>query len=374
MSDKKNPVSTDVQYDERVKRKSHEDPSRHHRRSSIPFVDRTPAVRFIRLIEQRKASVAGPNQPSGDDPSKKPILKKTDFPILVNKDGPTSAGQMTVNDELENCRNTTDMIMERISRAERIARGSMDVLTFPTATRRVEAMSRYQGCMTICVCSLDILTNSKDFAVEKKKGSEVVSDLQSVIDTAHDMIRQADALQNTAKKFLSRSKKRYNEWEGLVKQSADFKIDHMKMKYPIYTTRRMPESVTMYEDALEDRQSCGFDGLVRISRKYPEEIITLHIDSCETMDLIDPVNFQESSLETQVEAAKLLTTHGRDLLIYSDNCLCQGLEVLFDDELDEAFGALHKKIGHFEYDDNFDPLCALELKVNCWMYLYQIFN
>lgn len=364
MSNKKNPVSTDVQYDERVKRRSYEDPSRQHRRSSIPFVDRTPAVRFIRAIDQRKASVAGPNQPSGDDSSGKPILKKTNFPILVHKDGDTTEGQMTVNDELENCRNTTDMIMERISRAERIARGSMDVLTFPTATRRVEALSRYDGCMTISVCTIDILTTSKDFAVEKKKQSHVISDLQSVIDVAQEMIDKADAYHSTAKKFLSRSKKRYNEWEKLVKRSSDFKIDHMKMKYPIYTTRRMPESVTMYEDALEDRQSCGFDGLLRISRKYPEEIITLHIDSTESIDLVNPVNFQESSLETQVETCKLLTTHGKDLLMYSDNCLSQGLEVLFDDELDEAFGALHKKIGHFEYDDNFDPLCALELKVN----------
>lgn len=356
-----------VQYDEKVKRRSLDDPLRYHRRSSIPFVDRKPAVRFIRNVQQSEPSESGPKTPANDDSSKHPILKKSNFPILVSSGSDSGeAGREsigTTNDELDNCKNKTDLIMDKISRAERIARGSMDVLTFPTATRRVEALSRYQGSLTISICTLDILTSSSAYEKDKKKSRQIVSQLQPVVDCVQEMQNHANSFQSTAKTFLSRAKRRYNEWETLLKRNSEFKMENSKLNYPIYSHKRPPESVTLFEDTVEDPQGHSIDGYVRICRKYPEDQITVHCDTSEQADQFDPITFQDSSIETQAEVIKFVTKHGKELLGYSDAYLGQGLEMLVDKEIDEAFDVIQRKIKSIQYDDCFDPLCALELKV-----------
>ncbi|ODM94384.1 hypothetical protein Ocin01_12292 [Orchesella cincta] len=355
-----------MHYDPKVHRKSLEDPSRYYRRSSIPFVDRRPAVRFIRAVDQRKASLVGPNSPtsSSRDP-RKSILKKSSFPILVDvtelhlrndKSGSTIS---STNDDLENCRCKTDVIMEKFTKAERLCRGGVDVLTFPTSTHRIEPLSRFQGCMTIAISTTDLYTTTPQF-LELRRSK--LNDIRSVVDVAYQMQLEAGSLLSTAKKFLTLSKLRFREWDDLLKRNIEFRVDHSKLSYPIYTHKRMPESVTMLEESFDCSSHDSVEGCVRIYRKHPEGRITLLCDVAGIDRPEFPVNFEESPIEKQMEIIKIVTSHGRDLLLYGNNCLSQGLDILQDHEIDDAFRFIHRKLNSLEYDDYFDPLAALELK------------
>ncbi|CAL8107059.1 unnamed protein product [Orchesella dallaii] len=354
-------------YDPKVHRKSLEDPLRYHRRSSIPFLDRRPAVRFIRSVDLRKASVAGPNAPTyfkGDD-TKKSILKKTNFPILVDiteihlHSDKSGSNISSTNDDLENCRCKSDVIMEKFSKAERLSRGGLDVLTFPTSTHRIEPLSRFQGCMTIAICTIDIYTAATEY-LELRKSKDL--EFKAVVDVAYQMQLEAGSLQTTAKKFLALAKIRYQEWDELLKRNIEFRVDQSKLSYPIYTHKRMPESVTLLEDNMDSKNPEMIEGCVRIYRKHPEGRISLLCDVAGVDRSDVPISFQESSLEKQMEIVKILTSHGKDLLLFSNNCLNQGLDVLQDHEIDDAFRYIQRKLNSLEYDDYFDPLAALELK------------
>lgn len=379
------PPSTEVvasmQYDPNVRKRSIEDPIRQHRRSSIPFADRTPAVRFIRAIEQRKSSLSGPYLPKVEEPSKT-ILKKSNHPILVTPSGhevqqihSDTSHISTTNDELETCRLKAELIMDKASRSERLARGAMDVLTFPTATRRVEALSRLQGCVTICVCIIQICVTSDEFQSKQPPDmrKSICQQLNGVVEMVQKIKNEAISLCSTAKQFLTFCKHRYNDWEELFKRNNEFKIDHSKLNYPIYTHKRMPESVTLFEDAL-DEHNVGMrnrlDGYIRAFRKYPEGTITIHCDMAEkSVNAVeeggpqDFVTFQDCPLETQVEIIQYIVSHMKDLLTHGNLCLTQGLQAAQDLEMDDAFKYIHQKINNLEYDNYFDPLCALELKV-----------
>lgn len=349
------------QYGDGLRKRSLEDPQRYHRRSSIPFMGRKPSVRFIRTVEQNKRSISGPKIPHPERATTKPILKKTNAPILIASDAEFHYGE--TNDTLQSCRDSTEKLLEQISRAERVARGSMDILTFPCATRRLEILSRYYGCLVVCITCVQLLYTSKEFK-ESKSSASIHKLSCEIVALAKELSNSASSLCSSAKKLLSRMKRRYREADAIFASNSEFKVVRTTLVYPIYTHRRMPESVSVYEDNdEEDILQNSLDSYMRIYRQLPDEAVYCHFDTSSQTDLYEPIDLDLSPVLAKQEMTKFVIKHGGGILKTSNKVLQQSIEMMGDLELNEYINLLKEKLNLLQYDDKYDPLCSLELKV-----------
>ncbi|ODM97241.1 hypothetical protein Ocin01_09440 [Orchesella cincta] len=354
-------------YDEKVQRKSIENPSKHHRRTSIPWQDRTPAVKYISAIEKRKASVAGPYDPTKRDPNK-PILKKQTAALHEGADGnanPPDGMSSNTNDELENCRNKTELIMEVMTKAERLARGCIDILTFPPAGNQLEVLSRFQGCMVISTSIIDTFSISQEYTESKNKNSDKLPNLQTLINNSTELQKEAEKLNSTANKLHSLVKQRIHKWDSILSKNSDFKVESTKLDYPIYSRKSMPESATVFEHFVDEENRYPVEGYCSITRPLPAEVIHLHCEDFDNGKLCDDVDFVNCPMAKQLDIINIITGHGKELLECSNNCLHNALVSLQNQEIDDAFDWIHGRLSKLQYDNNYDPLCALELKNAC---------
>ncbi|CAL8110139.1 unnamed protein product [Orchesella dallaii] len=349
-------------YDDNVKRKSIENKSKNHRKSSIPYADRTPAVRYISAIEKRKSSLAGPHDPSKRDPNR-PILKKQVSTLHDGNENASITDSADANDELENCRCKTELIMELMTKAERLARGSMDILSFPPAGNVAEVLSRFHGCMTICVCTIHAFSTSKEYSEYKNKGSEQLS---KIMNNSVELHKEAEKLSSTSNKFLTKVKQRISEWEAILKKNSEFyQVESKKLDYPIYSRKSMPESATVFEHFVDEENRYPVEGFCGMSRTPSDGVIHLHCEDYESTKLCDDLDFVKCEADKQIGIISIITSHGKDLVECSNNCLNNGLISLQRQEIDNAYTWVQTRLSKINYEGNYDPLCALELKNVC---------
>jgi len=133
------------------------------RKSSIPFALHAPVVRFSRDETEYSAVDDGPHAPiTGGSAMEseflgksKPILKHDNRPILVDETKlDRSLDSMAASLDLEENEHEVEFSTAKIQfvvtvmfKAERHARGAIDLLTFPTATGHIDALSRIQGSL-----------------------------------------------------------------------------------------------------------------------------------------------------------------------------------------------------------------------------------
>ncbi len=73
-------------------------------------------------------------------------------------------------------------------------------------------------------------------------------------------------------------------------------------------------------------------------------------------------NYSSCPIVTQFEFVREFIHHARDLILHSEENLLRGLQTLHEPNLSEGYETIRYKINETQYDNFFDPLCALELR------------
>jgi hypothetical protein len=348
-----------------------------HRKSSIPFSDRFPKVRFLRLVEPHGEDDRGNHLPIPKDSkailfekSLQPILKKSDFPILVDvhllepdsapnfNDFEDKATNLTTNEVLESCANNVEQIVQIFSRAERQARGAIDILTFPVASGSLEPLARFEGNLVVAILSVEKVPSVIN---ENSMFPSQVSPLTGVIELTEQLLEDIRITQHHASHLKKKAKLRHQQWKSLLSRKGDFRIEDNPTQTPIYSQKRMPESVTLYEDVLDEDRRYRFDGSTRIYRYSNDIMLFIDADLGQfqpDLDYPEEVNHQQLVVisETALDNAK-------ELVLYAQKQILMAIETISENQLmEKGFNCIKDKILHLEFDAFFDPLCALELK------------
>ena len=347
-----NPPHNRSQYTEYDKRLSH------HRKSSIPFLDRAPKIKF-NTIETRITSVKpGPYKPiTGKGGSKfenkKSNLKDSNFdhPILVDQHrvglvslGDSNPKQLT-NEEMIFCAAITDNASIIFANAERRTRGAVDILTFPSISTikssHVETLGRIKKNFVIIAEGLERLATQygKAEIVKTERMRRIVQEMLQLKDSGRNIFI-------CTKKLFKYNSRVYKQWSKLLNKS-------LKATAPLYA-KGMPENVTVYEDSLDLK--AVFQGTLDIIWSPGKLIFTPDEDDTYEMD------FMTCPIEIQFDFIREVIQHVSLMILYSGQNILKALEIVQDPTLSEGYDTIQSRILDLEFDSFFDPACVLELK------------
>jgi len=334
-----------------------------HRKSSIPFANRSPKVRFLRGAKSHGVTETGPCSPIvGNEEQKmvkkmKSILKKSEHPILIDVnllsklDIDEISSAMT-NDLLGNCKMAVDQETQRLYTSERQARGAIDIVTFPSAYSIVEPFSRVLGTLIMCIETLEIL--------RKQDNSNLPTNtiLKQIGNAIQDFLSIVTTCEGQAKKFRSRSGDVFKQWTNVMKIKSEFYIEHNKINIPVYPNKTMPENVTLYEDVRDENERYLYDGIVTLA--LVKQVVCVWSESNDGLGIRQA--FSNMTLDQQCEIIITLINHSKDLVLHSSRYITSALKTLTDVDYNDGFENVRKRLTAITFDDYFDPICGLDLK------------
>jgi hypothetical protein len=245
---------------------------RQHRKSSLPFADRSPKVRFLKKADEHSNSDHGSHDPFDETHAQqsidhsKPILKKSEFPILLNVQvsGEIQGGCCDINFDIENSVIYVEKVVQAFSSAERESRGSLDILTFPVLNSMgVEALGRFKCTLAVsvvCIEDLRILT-------AKSHSKKLQDFLHRVIEGAHGILGELGSFKKETGVLLAKTKGRCKQWGKELISKGEFKFGGTRHSIvPVYAKKVMPENVTVYENEIIGDPKFRTDGNAQFYR------------------------------------------------------------------------------------------------------------